>query len=153
MLGCAARRDHVATLRSRIRFTITTKPFWKYRFLCNSCATDTVVQKWGEASREFDSKQIPHLPPHWNLEKKKIFHLIRQVYGQMFADHMRYWIFHIYEYFFFCKRTDEGVLKISEAFPHEATIPSVLQCIKTLLGFSDHELRLCSRKNTGSTND
>jgi hypothetical protein len=58
----------------------------------------------------------------------------------MFADDRRYGILHVYEYFFYCKRTPESTFMVSKAFHNTATSPSVLQGIKTMVGFSDYIL-------------
>jgi hypothetical protein len=82
----------------------------------------------------------PH-PKEWSAEKKKIFHIVRQLYGQMVSDQCKYGIFHIYERWFFCKRTQDGVLFISRAFGRTETSPSVLQAIQALVGFDDHYMK------------
>jgi hypothetical protein len=80
------------------------------------------------------------LPKHWPDPKKKIFHLVRQLYGQMVSGKRRYVIMHTYERWFFCKRTEAGTLEISRPFKSTDSQPSVFQAIKTMTGFENHEL-------------
>lgn len=80
------------------------------------------------------------LPTNWWDKKKKVFHLILQIYGQMVSDNLKYGIIHIYEVWWFCCRDVEGNLKISHALERGDTGPSVLQTIKTLDGFGDKTL-------------
>ena len=65
---------------------------------------------------------------------------MRQVYGQMVSDDRRYGIIHTYENWFFCKRGEDGILRISSVFRKENTAPSVFQAIKTMIGFDDYLL-------------
>jgi len=130
------RRDTTKVLRSLYRLPFETKPFWKFRFLKT---TNDVVGSW-EVPDDFDptmmQAEVP-LPESWPASKKKVFHLVRQLYGQMVADNRRYGIFHTYELWFFCKRSVDGILHISRAFGKSETSPSVFQAIKTMVGFDD----------------
>lgn len=74
------------------------------------------------------------LPKRWSNPKKKVFRLVRQIYGQMVSGGRRYGIVHTYERCYFCKRTEEGKLKISRPFQSSDTSPSVFHAIKTLNG-------------------
>lgn len=126
-------------------FPFETKPFWKFRFLgkqlngrfgdCDEGSAQKIVRLW-EVPPE-DMLQQRELPEGWTAEKKKIFHLIRQVYGQMVSDNLKYGVIHIYELWWFCCRDAHGDFKISKAFDRQDTTPSVLQAIKTLDGFED----------------
>jgi hypothetical protein len=136
------RRDNLAMVRSLYRFPFETKPVWKFPFLNHPQAQNDIISEW-EIPEDFDEEKMQaedSLPSHWSSTKKKIFHVVRQLYGQMFADDRRYGILHVYEVFFFCKRTQESTFMISRAFRRTATSPSVLQAIKTMVGFSDHIL-------------
>jgi hypothetical protein len=133
------RRDNTKVIASLYRMPFGTKPEWKFRFLTT---TQNIIDAW-EIPDDFDAAKMqdnPPLPDSWSTEKRKVFHLIRELYGQMVSDNRRYGILHVYEYWFFCKRTPEGILKISRAFERQATSPSVFQAIKTMVGFDDHGL-------------
>jgi hypothetical protein len=80
------------------------------------------------------------LPKHWPNPKKKIFHLVRQLYGQMVSGKRRYDIMHTYERWFFCMRTEAGTLEISRPFKSTNSQPSVFQTMKTMTAFENHEL-------------
>jgi hypothetical protein len=130
------RRNNVAMVRSLHRFPFETKPHWKFPFLNHPEAHNDIISEW-EIPEDFEEKTMQaeeSLPSHWSAKKRKIFHVVRQLYGQMFADDRRYGILHVYEYFFYCKRTPESTFMVSKAFHHTATSPSVLQGIKTMVG-------------------
>lgn len=78
------------------------------------------------------------LPKSWGEDKKKGFHLIRQVYGQMVASRKRYGVIHVYERWWFCQRTAPGDLMISRPFNRTDTSPSVFQAILALAIQPDH---------------
>jgi predicted Ser/Thr protein kinase len=133
------RRENTKLIVSLYRMPFETKPLWKFDFLKSA---QNIIDHW-EIPEDFDpakmQAQAP-LPGDWPKEKKKIFHLVRQMYGQMVADKRRYGVITLYERWFFCKRTSDGILKISRSFEREAVSPSVLQAIKTMVGFVDYEL-------------
>eukprot|EP00977_Amphora_coffeiformis_P017981 scaffold6064_cov173-Amphora_coffeaeformis.AAC.10 len=134
-----ARRDNTATIVSLYRMPFETKPIWKFSFLDTS---QFIIDEW-EVPEDFDStkmqSEVP-LPKSWSVQKKKVFHLVRHFYGQMVVDKRRYGVFHMYERCFFCKRTPDGILRISRAFEKEESSPSIFQAIKTMVAFSDHRL-------------
>jgi predicted Ser/Thr protein kinase len=116
-----------------------TKPCWKFAFLTSA---QYIIDAW-EIPEDFDAAMMQaetRLPKHWPNEKKKVFHLVRHFYGLMAVDKRRYGVIPLYERWFSCKRTPEGILKISRSFAREDTSPSVLQAIKTMVGFEDHGL-------------
>lgn len=132
-------RQTSARVRQSYRFPLETKPSWKFRFL-NSI--DVIINNWA-VPEGFDSEKMQakvSLPDSWQKEKKKVFHLVRQVYGQMVSDNRRYGIIHTYDNWFFCKRSEDGILQISRVFKKTDTSPSVFQAIKTMIGFDDYEL-------------
>jgi predicted Ser/Thr protein kinase len=132
------RRDNTKLIVSLYRMPFETKPLWKFAFLKSA---QDILDHW-EIPEDFDpakmQAQAP-LPEDWPKDKQKIFHLVRQIYGQMVADKRRYGVITLYERWFFCK-TSDGILKISRSFEREAVSPSVLQAIKTMVGFVDYEL-------------
>jgi hypothetical protein len=136
------RRDGVQAVRSLYIFPIETKPVWKFNFLTGPNAHQIIIDEW-EIPDDFDVREmraaIP-LPEDWPPVKKKVFHLVRQLYDHMVAGDFQYGILHVYERWFFCKRTQEGDLFVSRSFAREETSPSVLQAIKTMFGFTDHTL-------------
>jgi len=75
----------------------------------------------------------------WSTEQANVFHLIREVYGQMVSSKRRYGIMHVHERWWFCCRTAEGDFKISQEVTRETdgSNPSVLQCILALCLQSD----------------
>jgi hypothetical protein len=91
-------------------------------------------------ARDEQMRDEESLPKHWPNPKKKIFHLVRQLYGQMVSGKRRYDIMHTYERCFFCKRTEAGTLEISRPFKSTDSQPSVFQAIKTMTGFENHQL-------------
>lgn len=114
-----------------------TKPVWKFGFLTS---TQVLVDLWEiDFNAEKMQAEVP-LPETWPREKKRVFHLVRQMYGQMVSDKRRYGVIHLYERFFFCKRTQDGILHISRAFEKGETSPSVVQAIRTMIGFDDYFL-------------
>jgi hypothetical protein len=133
------RRDNLQLVQSLYRFPFETKPEWKFRFLNSIQAHRLIIDEF-EVPEDFDADKMlaeTPLPLSWSSNKKKIFHVVRQLYGQMCTDHRRYGILHVYERWFFCKRALEGTFYISRAFARTDTSPSVLQAIKTMTGFED----------------
>lgn len=133
------RRNNTKVVVSLYRMPFETKPEWKFKFLTTA---QYIIDAW-EIPDDFDASKMqanPPVPDSWSTEKRKVFHLIRQLYGQMVSDNRRYGILHVYEYWFFFKRTPDCILKISRAFERQATSPSVFQAIKTMVGFDDHGL-------------
>jgi hypothetical protein len=134
------RRENTELIVSLYRMPFETKPVWKFPFL-NSA--QYIIDQW-EIPEDFDAAKMQAeapLPEHWSKEKKKIFHLVRHIYGQMVADKRRYGVVTLYEHWFFCERTPDGILKISRSFAREAASPSVLQAIQTMVGFENHGLK------------
>lgn len=133
------KRDLIAD--KSILFTFETKPFWKFRFLSNdpTQSTSFLTSQWqypeGYSATHLLNKAP--LPKEWSSDKQKVFHLIRQLYGQMVSSQLRYGIIHIYEVWWFCCRDAQGNLRISPPAMKEATSPSVLQIIKAMAGFDD----------------
>lgn len=153
------RRETVQLIKSLYRFPFETKPTWKFPFLLRndvngeaSRSHEIIINHW-EVPHGFDAEkmqaQVP-LPLHWSSEKRKVFHLVRQIYGQMVADHCRYGVFHTYDRWIFCKRSQDGTLSLSRSFRRDETSPSVLQAIKTLVGFDDYRLSLAAAVHPSS---
>lgn len=153
------RRETVQLIKSLYRFPFETKPTWKFPFLQRndvngeaSRSHEIIINLW-EVPHDFDAEkmqaQVP-LPLHWPSEKKKVFHLVRQIYGQMVADHCRYGVFHTYDRWIFCKRSQDGTLSLSRSFRRDETSPSVLQAIKTLIGFDDYRLSITAAVHPSS---
>lgn len=138
----ALRRIVESQARKLYRFPFETKPFWKFRFLEGANSHQTIISEW-EVPKNFDAVRMrdeDKLPKSWSDMKKKIFHAVRQLYGQMATDHRRYGILHIYESWFFCSRTEHEIFRISRPFGRNQTSPSIFQCIKTMTGFDNHYL-------------
>ena len=127
-----------------ILFTFETKPFWKFRFLSDEPTQSTafLTSQW-EYPQGYTAEDLLRkapLPKAWSPEKQKVFHLIRQLYGQMVSSELRYGIMHVYEVWWFCRRDGQGTLFFSPPVMKEATSPSVLQIIKAMAGFDDFVL-------------
>ena len=136
------RRETVELVRNSYLFPFETKPVWKLGFVDTDQGHTRIISEW-EIPPGFDEEKMyakAPLPEEWSAEKKKVFHLVRQIYGQMVSDQCKYGIFHVYERWFFCKRTEQGGLFFSRAFGRMETSPSVLQAIKTMVGFEDHSM-------------
>ncbi|KAL3912559.1 MAG: hypothetical protein SGILL_006832 [Bacillariaceae sp.] len=136
------RRATVALVRKLLVFPFETKPVWKFAFVNQAQAHTRIINEW-EIPDDFDKEKMnahAPLPEVWSAEKVKVFHLVRQVYGQMVSDKCKYGIFHVYEMWFFLKRNEAGDLFFSRGFGKTETSPSVLQAIKTLIGFGDHAM-------------
>ena len=117
-----------------------TKPYWKFMFLMEEGSTERLIEEW-EMPRGYSKEDIQNnraLPKSWGEDKKKVFHLIRQVYGQMVASRRRYGVIHLYERWWFCQRTAAGDLMISRPFNRTDTSPSVFQAILALAMRPDH---------------
>jgi hypothetical protein len=133
-----ARSAHMQEQRQAVRFPIESKPFWKYKPLAEemdfsfAAHFEVPASPWTGTSR---------LPKEFPALKRKVFHLIRQIYGQMTEDNLRYGVIHIYEMWWFCRRDDKGTLSVSKGISRDATDPSVLQALKTVLRFDDYELK------------
>lgn len=137
------RKETVTKVRNLLVFPFETKPVWKFRWIDDDEAHTRIINEW-EIPAAFDKEKMyaqAPLPEEWSDEKKKVFHLLRQIYGQMVSDHCKYGVFHVYERWFFCKRTEQGGLFISRVFDRRKRSPSVLQAIKTLVGFDDHRMK------------
>ena len=138
----AAQRRGVAAVAPKLYlFPFETKPFWKFRFLMGS-SHQILIDEW-EVPEGFEPESMRDeeaLPEDWSERKKKVFHVIRQLFGQMESANRRYGVLHIYECWYFCKRTERNDLMVSRAFQKEDTSPSVFQAIRTLICFDDHEL-------------
>jgi hypothetical protein len=87
-------------MNDAVLFCFETKPAWKFRFLVGAeDSTQLMIHLW-EVPRDFSPTDIldeKPLPRDWSTEKKRVFHLIRQVYGQMTSSKLRYGIIHVYE--------------------------------------------------------
>lgn len=133
-------------------FPFETKPYWKFQFLLGGDSTDVIIREWG-MPRNYSSQDIANERPllqSWSHKKVKIFHLIRQVYGQMVASHRRYGVIHLWEVWWFCRRTDEGVLLISRPFTRQETSPSIFQVILALSLQMDHDMEELAVHDTKS---
>lgn len=136
------RRNTVSVVRDAYKFPFETKPYWKFRFLGSPTSSERIITEW-EIPANFRLKMLQEndpLPSAWSAEKKKVFHVVRQLYGQMVVDKCRYGVLHTYEYWFFCMRTDAGHFHISQGYAKEAESPSVLQALVTLLRLQDYRL-------------
>ena len=131
-----ARAEHMHGQKKSVRLPIESKPFWKYRDLL---VDDFSFHKHFEVPKAPWTGTDP-LPKSWSSLKRKVFHLIRQVYGQMTVDNLRYGVIHVYERWWFCRRDGDGTLSVSGGFNRESTEPSVLQALKTLLRLDNYEL-------------
>lgn len=136
------RRNLTRTRTRHYMYAFETKPCWKFQFLEDQGSHQVLLDKF-QVPANYTSEDMNNqksLPRSWSTDKKKVFHLVRQVYGQMEATSRRYGVIHIYENWFFCKRTAEGMMQISSPIVRTDTAPSVFQALKTLTGFEDHEL-------------
>ena len=147
--GKAAQRRALAKAAKKLyRFPFETKPWWKLGFLTGRDRNQTTIISEWEMPVGYTASDIAEnraLPDTWSREKRKIFHVVRQIYGQMVTDQRRYGILHTYECWFFCKRDSDGIFYISRGFLKDETGPSVLHGIKTLLGFDDFVLKEVTR--------
>jgi hypothetical protein len=138
----AQRRGVAAAAQTLYLFPFETKPWWNFRFLQVAASHQIIIDEW-EVPEDFTPEGMRDedaLPGTWSDEKKKVFHLVRQLYGQMASAQRRYGIMHTYERWYFCQRNVEGELLVSRSFTKDDTSPSVFQAIKTLIGFDDHFL-------------
>ena len=137
-----ARKELRERMVANYLFPMETKPYWKFQFLLGNDSTERMVEQWEMPvgyTREDIAKQHP-LPRSWSDEKQKVFHLIRQVYGQMVESRRKYGVIHIYERWWFCQRTDTGDLMISRSFERNDVSPSVFQAILALAMMPDHNM-------------
>ena len=134
-------RERVAAMRNAENAALCifeTKPFWKFRFLLDAeDSTQLLLDLWSVPSSFEPEKPLPQ---SWSHEKQKVFHLIRQIYGQLVSSKLRYGIMHLYQVWWFCHRDENGRLFISRPFRKEETKPSVLQAIVTITGFENFRL-------------
>jgi hypothetical protein len=137
-----ARAAATEELKQAPMFTFETKPFWKFRFLLDAQdSTQLLIDLWS-VPRTY--KANAPLPKGWSSEKGKVFHLIRQLYGQMKSSKLSYGIVLLYDIWWFCRRDEDGDLKISRPFRKEETAPSVLQAIVTMAGFDDLKVEMAT---------
>ncbi|KAL3906290.1 MAG: hypothetical protein SGILL_009331 [Bacillariaceae sp.] len=135
-----ARTAVMKNMQQAPMFTFETKPFWKFRFLLDAeDSTKLLIDLWSVPKnyKAEDMENKAPLPKSWSHEKSKVFHLVRQLYGQMLSSKLRYGIILIYEVWWFCRRDEDGDLKISRPFRKEETGPSVLQALVTMVGFDN----------------
>lgn len=96
-------RDNKAN--TAVLFPFETKPFWKFRFLgslnngifndCDVASAQKIVRLWAAPPEDYMQQRT--LPAGWTAEKIKVFNLVRQLYGQLVSDNLKYGIIHIYE--------------------------------------------------------
>lgn len=132
--------------KKQVRFLLETKPKWKYPFLSvntQSC----IIDNW----RVPGDGEFSGVPKTWGVEKKKVYHLIRQVYGQMISDKLRHGVFHIYEIWWFCSLQSDGTMRISNGFNRDATNPSVLHGLRTL-EHMEHKFKRAIQQHPASPN-
>ena len=130
------REEYVQDQKVLVRLPIESKPFWKYQALLD--VTFSFQESFEVPKAPWQGTDV--LPEGWTACKRKVFHLIRQIYGQMTEDNLRYGVIHVYEMWWFCRRDSNGTLLVSRGISHASTNPSVLQALQTLLGFDDYEL-------------
>jgi hypothetical protein len=101
---------------------------------------DVMIEEWEmpHGYGKADIKNRRSLPDGWSQAKCKVFHLMRQVYGQMVATDRKYGVIHLYERWWFCCRTDNGDILISDPLKYTDTSPSVFQAIYALALQNDH---------------
>lgn len=133
-------RNNVAkSARLAMRYIIETKPFWKYReFLVDDF---NICENWKLPliNNCTTGKEMPKSFP--NRVERLVHHLIRQVYGQMVTDDFRFGVFHMYEVWWFCKRTDDGTLLISDRYQLDSLSPSILQILYAMGHSNEHFLK------------
>lgn len=131
----AARKTTLQSERDRVLYTIETKPFWKYRFFMAPSNENIMVQLW-EKPRYPIKNATDVFPSNWDSKKKKVYHLVRQVCGQMKTDGLFFATIHIYEWWWFCHLDENDNMFITPPLAKEATSPSVLQALKSLAGLA-----------------
>lgn len=131
------RVETAAAVREETTLPIETKPHWLFRFLTEN-DPNLLFELW-EVPEQCHLTQRT-LPEPWSPNKKKVLHLIRQMYGQMVTDNFRYGVINLYELWYFCRRDADGSLHISRGFLKSCKSPSVLQALRTILSFSDLKL-------------
>lgn len=118
-----------------IFFPIEMKPEWKYKFM--SRPGQGLVDLWENPGSTFLSQRT--LPEEWSVEKKKVFHLVRQAYGQAVSSERKYFVIQTYFHWWFCCINGVGGgMMISRQFECTEVGPSVFQALQTLIGFTDH---------------
>ena len=140
----SARRRNLVETRALYTIPFESKPFWKFQFIDNANVHEFIIREF-KVPENFDAEKMrdeESLPGDWNSSQRKVFRLVRQIYGQMASDQRRYGIMHTYERWFFCQRTEEEHLRISRTYCRTDTSPSVFQAIKTMVGFDDYFLEL-----------
>jgi hypothetical protein len=94
----ARAKSFLQEQRDAVLFTFKTKPFWKYQFLMDQGSTWVLCRDF-EVPDHFTSRDLLDknaLPKAWSCEKKKPFHAIQQIYGQIISSRRKYGAFHIY---------------------------------------------------------
>jgi tRNA A-37 threonylcarbamoyl transferase component Bud32 len=130
-------REAHQDIRKSSLFTVETKPINKYKFLLQE--GKSIPQLWEQAP--IDQVQDKPLPSSWTTETKKVWHLVRQLFGQMVTDSFRYGVINLYEVWYFCQRTPDGTMLISSKYVRDdAQNPSVLQALRTLIAQENYEL-------------
>lgn len=127
------RTQYHKELHTAIKCIWETKPFWKYSFL----ADGDIVSRWDPSGYNEAEKKIPE---GWAEDRKKVFHLIRQIYGQACADNIDLGFVHTYEQWWFFKKTPKDFF-ISKGFRKTCTNPTVLQCVLFLVNQSSEVQR------------
>jgi len=133
------RKQHVEVMSENVLYTVETKPVWKFQFLLSDNSAQEMADSW-EYPADYTPEDLYNkrpLPDTWSDGKKKIFHFLRQSYGQMTSSKRKYGVIHIYERWWFCRRTPQGELQISRPIGRDSTSPSVLQALVTLANLDD----------------
>ena len=92
------KRKTVTALARKLyyQFPFETKPVWKFGFVNSNFGHTRIISEW-EGPSEFNAETMydeSDLPKVWSAEKRKVFHLVHQLYGQMVSDRcMAYSIF------------------------------------------------------------
>lgn len=132
------RIEVMDTSKRNVRCILETKPHWKYDFLESASTQECIIANW----KVPDEPGFTEVPKEWSSAEKRIFHLIRQVYGQMREDKLQYGAFHTYERWWFCRIDESGTLHVSNGLKRDATNPSVLQAIRTLRDLAEAQARI-----------
>jgi hypothetical protein len=90
----------VQEAKRRVRFSIEKKPAWKYKELLEESFLFSDFFEVPKAPWKPVKGAV--LPSEWQRIKKKVFHLIRQIYGQMKEDSLRFGVIQPYEMWWFC---------------------------------------------------
>ena len=78
---------------------VKTKRFWKFQFLLDAKDNMQLLLNLWSVPSSFEPEKP--LPQSWLHEKQKVFHLIRQIYGQLDSWKLRYGIMHLYKVWWF----------------------------------------------------